>query len=116
MNFGINDESGWIGLYIPSDLKIALSRGGCTTQYIPPPKSVCIVITICNLNQKLKTPLQPSLHDAGYAKESLKNESVLVLPEIPGEKRIAYTIHEYLNHTTSSYHTISVSDIRKCNT
>ena len=41
------------------------------------------------------TPVQPSLHDAGFAKETLKNENVLVLPDIPGEKRIAYTIHEY---------------------
>ena len=38
---------------------------------------------------------QPSLHDAVFAKETLKTESVLVLPDIPGEKRIAYTIHEY---------------------
>ena len=61
-------EEGWIGLYIPSDLKISLgpwdvpralpsghisglgkSLGcrGCTTQYIPPLGSVCIQYLFC---------------------------------------------------------------------
>ena len=51
------------------------------------------------------TSVQPSLHDAGYAKGTLKNEKVLVLPDIPGEKRIAYTIHEYPPPFTTTNHT-----------
>jgi len=53
-----------------------------------------VLVTAPNaLEQNLRR--LPSLHDAVYAKETLKSEKVLVLPDIPGEKRIAYTIHEY---------------------
>ena len=39
---------------------------------------------------------QPSLHDEDYAKDILKTSGLLVLPAIPGEKRIAYAIHEWV--------------------